>query len=126
MILFIIDSGFSNPIIDVTTPRINDTIPMQSLSISITYKSPVELSSGNISIFELNGEFRQGFNGLTMEFLTSENNKKITINVLKSTFNKPNQLYYVVIEDGFVNHKNTEEPLLGITKNHWYFRTGMD
>jgi hypothetical protein len=51
---------------------------MQSLSLSITYKSPVELSSGNISIFEVNGEeryFRQGFNGLT-EFVKIENDKK--------------------------------------------------
>ncbi|UZO21716.1 uncharacterized protein OCT59_014103 [Rhizophagus irregularis] len=113
---FIEDEGYFNPIIDATTPKINDTIPMQTPSLSITYESPVKLSSGNISIFEVNGKesyFRQSFNGQTMEFLSSDNNKKITINVFESTFNKPNQLYCVVIEDGFVNHKNTEEPLLG-------------
>ncbi|CAB4410775.1 unnamed protein product [Rhizophagus irregularis] len=124
---FIEDEGYFNPIIDATTPKINDTIPMQTPSLSITYESPVELSSGNISIFEVNGKesyFRQSFNGQTMEFLSSDNNKKITINVFESTFNKPNQLYYVVIEDGFVNHKNTEEPLLGIKKNQWYILTG--
>ncbi|CAG8642297.1 13563_t:CDS:2 [Rhizophagus irregularis] len=124
---FIEDEGYFNPIIDATTPKINDTIPMQTPSLSITYESPVKLSSGNISIFEVNGKesyFRQSFNGQTMEFLSSDNNKKITINVFESTFNKPNQLYCVVIEDGFVNHKNTEEPLLGIKKNQWYILTG--
>ncbi|PKK60515.1 hypothetical protein RhiirC2_793198 [Rhizophagus irregularis] len=124
---FIEDEGYFNTIIDATTPKINNTIPMQTPSLSITYESPVELSSGNISIFEVNGKesyFRQSFNGQTMEFLSSDNNKKITINVFESTFNKPNQLHCVVIEDGFVNHKNTEEPLLGIKKNQWYILTG--
>lgn len=102
---------------------------MQTLSLSITYESPVELSSGNISIYEVNEKesyFRQGFNGQTMEFLTIDNDKIITVNVFESTFNKPNQLYYVVIEDGFVKHKNTEEPLLGVKKNKWFILTGMD
>ncbi|PKY36450.1 hypothetical protein RhiirB3_459068, partial [Rhizophagus irregularis] len=53
---FIEDDGYFNPIIDSTTPKINDTIPMQTPSLSISYKSPVELSSGNISIFEVNGK----------------------------------------------------------------------
>ncbi|EXX62155.1 hypothetical protein RirG_164420 [Rhizophagus irregularis DAOM 197198w] len=84
---FIEDDGYFNPIIDSTTPKINDTIPMQTPSLSISYKSPVELSSGNISIFEVNGKesyFRQSFNGQTTEFLTSDDDKKITINVFES------------------------------------------
>jgi len=97
---------------------------MQFPFLSITYKLPVELGSGNISIFEVNEENpRQKFNGTNKGYLIIENDKKIRINIFGSTFNKPNQLYHAVVEDGFVNHKNTEEPLLGFA---FYFRTGMD
>ncbi|UZO21102.1 uncharacterized protein OCT59_013505 [Rhizophagus irregularis] len=98
---FIEDDGYFNPIIDSTTPKINDTIPMQTPSLSISYKSPVELSSGNISIFEVNGKesyFRQSFNGQTTEFLTSDDDKKITINVFESI--KKNQ-WYILTGDSY-------------------------
>jgi len=88
------------------------------------------LSSGNISIHEINGNHkteivRQTVNGFAKFCSMNEDNKTVTIDVFKSTFNKPGQLYHIFVEDGFVKEKNTSEPLLGIIKERWVFSTGM-
>ncbi|CAG8724975.1 423_t:CDS:2, partial [Scutellospora calospora] len=57
-------------------------------------------------------------------WLDQNDNKTVIVKVLPSTFNEPNSLYYVVIENNFVKRSNSEEALLGIDKNLWTLFTG--
>ncbi|CAG8518794.1 14411_t:CDS:2, partial [Cetraspora pellucida] len=96
-----------------------------------TFTYPVTLSSSNISIYKQiigsNDLLRQRFNGDSSSPLCRLNpndNKSVIIQVLPSTFNEPNSLYYVVIENNFVKRSDSNEALLGVDKNLWTLVAG--
>ena len=47
------------------------------------------------------------------------------INVLSSTFNQANANYIVVVDGDAVKSKNTNQPIMGIEKGYWRFKTGI-
>lgn len=88
---------------------------------------PVTLSINNFSIY-------QDYNGIPLlrqsspgnpsnVFSLSNDNKTIQINVLESTFNKPNANYYIVIDDNAVKGLISNQPLAGVGKGYWNFKT---
>jgi hypothetical protein len=93
----------------------------------IKYTIPVKLSTGNISIFQLNddpyklGLLRQTFSGDSKLCTIGSDNHTVHIPIFKSTFNQPNTSYYVVIENNFVSNQVTNEPLVGIKEKKWIF-----
>jgi len=53
----------------------------------------------------------------------SSDNKTINIKVLESTFNQPNSMYYIVVNDNAIKYWKSNQPLMGIERNHWRFNT---
>jgi hypothetical protein len=57
---------------------------------------------------------RQTTSGLESEFCSVDpDHKVVSLKVLPSTFNQPNQEYVVRIESNFVKQNNTNEPMIG-------------
>ncbi|CAG8681772.1 15932_t:CDS:2, partial [Funneliformis mosseae] len=94
--------------------------------LQIKYYNKVELSYGNITIFQSDGNIRQIISGIDQQYIFhSEAGDFTTINItiLKSTFNQPGRRYYVSIDNGFVKDKIHQEPLYGIKDQLWAFTT---
>ncbi|RHZ49462.1 hypothetical protein Glove_520g12 [Diversispora epigaea] len=125
------DHGYSNLLINSTSPSINDTIfnPSNLTNITITYNQPVELSDGNIWIYRIDNSVaqnitRQFVNANNYDFcFISEDGLTVTIKVIRSTFSYPNSQFYVKIDNNFVRSKVYGEPLKGINDNIWNFNT---
>ncbi|RHZ44931.1 hypothetical protein Glove_707g9 [Diversispora epigaea] len=128
------DNGYSNLLIDSTSPSINANISNISTltdmgNITITYYEPVEPSDGNIWIYRIDDSKD---NNITRQFVNSNNNKfcfisnnglTVTVKVIISTFSYPNSQFYVKIDNNFVKSKKYDEPLMGINDNIWKFNT---
>ena len=121
--------AYNNPAIISTNPLINSQIPVSADQIAFTYDQPIEMSIKNISIYKniTTGRplLRQTIPGaLSKNFRYSEDRKTIFVDILKSTFNEPDENYYVVVEDNAVRNLVTHQPLVGISKGNWMFKTG--
>ncbi|GBC06227.1 hypothetical protein RclHR1_00670019 [Rhizophagus clarus] len=127
--------AFGNSFVDSVNPPIGsmiDTNPSPT-TISISFVNLIELSNGNISIWQSSNSgddtqdiLRQSFSGNQLEFVNIENdNKTVTVQVLESTFNMPGQQYYVKVDNGFVKDLRTGQDLLGIRENRWNFNTNI-
>ncbi|RIA94333.1 hypothetical protein C1645_873503, partial [Glomus cerebriforme] len=124
------DKGYYNPQINLTLPVINGTTPIRTSQIFIQYKNPVQLSSGNVSVF-IHSNFmsrvpiylRQVYSGQSGYCILSENRKTVTIKIFTSTFNQPLTDYFVIIDDNFVKIHETGEAMKGIQANVWIFKT---
>ncbi|RHZ84118.1 hypothetical protein Glove_85g122 [Diversispora epigaea] len=128
------DHGYSNLLIDSTSPSINASIPNISNltdmgNITITYIQPVELSDGNIWIYRIDNSVTQN---VTRQFVNANNNDfcsvsdnglTLTVKVIRSTFSYPNSQFYVKVDNNFVRSKVYGEPLKGINDNIWNFNT---
>jgi hypothetical protein len=119
-----------------TTPPINATIPIDTKNIIITYRSPVVLSSGFISIYQsaINSTIistdllRQTFSASSpqyVQYVNDTDNTEIEVKILSSTFNQFNSNYYITIDDNFVRSRDFNEPLMGIGSGVWMIKTGM-
>ncbi|CAG8679954.1 3977_t:CDS:2, partial [Dentiscutata heterogama] len=120
------DHGYQNFQVNSSYPEINSTVSSNISSISITYYNQVDLSEGNITIYQIidsdNAVVRQVVSGNNNQFCTLSNDgKSVTINVIPSTFNNPGQKYYVQIDNNFVRSQSFKEPLLGIQPRTWLF-----
>ncbi|RHZ80956.1 hypothetical protein Glove_130g40 [Diversispora epigaea] len=129
-----LDKGYSNLLVNSTSPSINTNISNISTStdmgnITITYYEPVELSDGNIWIYRIddgidNNVTRQFVNGNNNEFCSiSDNGLTVTVKVIRSTFDYPNSQFYVKVDNNFVRSKGYGEPIMGIYENIWKFNT---
>ncbi|GBC09383.1 hypothetical protein RclHR1_08810002 [Rhizophagus clarus] len=119
------DCGYNNPNIKTTYPSINSNIPLSTTNINITYHLPVSASTNYISIYQYNEDtpiLRQSISGDSPLLSYSPDNTTINIEVLESTFNQPNSIYYVVVDYNAVEDKSNQ-PLDGIEKNQWKFNT---
>jgi hypothetical protein len=94
--------------------------------ITVRYNKPVIFSFGNISIYqEIDGGnelLRQTYPGRS-KYTSIINDTIVNINVLSSTFNNPKANYFVTIDDGFVNSKQYNEAIMGISKKVWFLNT---
>ncbi|GBC04812.1 hypothetical protein RclHR1_05890013 [Rhizophagus clarus] len=128
--------GYENQQISSTTPPINATIPTGITSIIITFKDPVVLSTGFVSIYQsaINSTIistdllRQTFSASSsqyVQYVNDTDNKEIEITILSSTFNQYNSSYYITIDDNFVRNLDFNEPLMGIESGIWMINTGM-
>ncbi|CAJ0757733.1 21162_t:CDS:2, partial [Entrophospora sp. SA101] len=52
-----------------------------------------------------------------------EDGKSVIVKVLGSTFNIAGANYMVVVDNGFVNNQESNEPIAGIKKDIWSFKT---
>jgi hypothetical protein len=89
----------------------------------------VKLSTGNISIFQLNddpfkpGLLQQMFSADSKICTIGSDNRTVLIPIFKSTFNQPDSSYYVVVENNFVRNQARNEPIIGIKEKEWIFST---
>ncbi|CAG8636833.1 3436_t:CDS:2 [Dentiscutata erythropus] len=119
---FVGNQGKNNLIcyhVNSSDPGINSTISSNISSISITFYDQVDLSEGNITIYQIidsdNAIVRQVVSGNNNQYCTlSSDGKSVIINVIPSAFNSPGQQYYVQIDNNFVRSRSFKEPLLGI------------
>lgn len=123
------DHDYSNFQVNTTNPQINSTISTSTNNITITYFKPVELSSGNILIYQVEDSgdiLRQTVNGIASNNYCSisDDELTVTVKVIKSAFSKPGGKFYIKVDNNFVKDKAHREPLRGITENIWKFNTG--
>jgi hypothetical protein len=122
-----IGTEYECPIIETTQPAINEVIDPLIEKIMIKYTIPVKLSTGNISIFQLNddpykpGLLRQTFSADSKLCTIGSDNRTVYIPIFKSTFNQPNSSYYVVVENNFISSQARNEHLIGIKEKKWIF-----
>ncbi|PKC02713.1 hypothetical protein RhiirA5_424845 [Rhizophagus irregularis] len=121
------DHGYGNLHIFNTTPIIGDTIDPSGIeSLTIKFYSKVNLSPyRNVTILQDGGIIRQitSVSNDNGNFVEAIDDYTIKIKVIDSTFNQPNTKYYVLIDDGFVESKDLQEPIIGIQDNAWNFNT---
>ncbi|RHZ82521.1 hypothetical protein Glove_109g301 [Diversispora epigaea] len=122
-----LDNGYSNFQVNSTIPSINANISTSTKNITITYYEPIELSYGNISIYQIdnsgNNIIRQYFKGVNSFCSISDDGLTVTVKVIKSTFSNPNSQFYVKFDNNFARSKAYRESLMGINENIWKFNT---
>jgi len=118
---------YQNPNVVTTSPTIGEEIPIRKTDVSITYNMQVKPNTGNVTIYATDGInkfLRQTYSPVYLQYWTIDaKNETVTLQVLNSTFNQPNMTYFVVLENGFVSSKDTEESILGIYAGKWSFHT---
>ncbi|CAG8641567.1 15468_t:CDS:2 [Funneliformis mosseae] len=119
------DSGYANTNVEATSPSIQSFIdPDSQKTIRIDFYDQIELSNGNISIFQFDGNDKKLRQIIPGNSCTLENeSKSITAYVLDSTFSLSNANYFITMDNNFVKNKAYKEPLLGIGDNIWTFST---
>ncbi len=92
----------------------------------IKYYDKVDLSNGNITIFQKNGRknIRQIISGNNIdEYVILEDDENVTtviVRIIESTFNLGGR-YYVSIDNNFVKSRTFQEPLYGLKDDVWSF-----
>ncbi|KAF0433386.1 hypothetical protein F8M41_005072 [Gigaspora margarita] len=122
------DYRYDNVFIKNTIPSINDTVsPLTTKFLNITFSHPVVLSAttSNITIYKAsNNSIRQTFSTAMHDFfIISSDRLRISIKVIKSTFNEYGEQYYVKIDNNFFKGDGWNVPLRGIHDNIWILKT---
>ncbi|RHZ82399.1 hypothetical protein Glove_109g262 [Diversispora epigaea] len=108
-----LNDDYLNFQVNSTSPSIDAIISTSTKNITITYHEPVELSNGNISIYQIdnsgNNIIRQFFKGVNSFCSISDDGLTVTVNVIKCTF--------------IVRSKAYRESIMGIYDNIWKFNT---
>ncbi|KAG9289817.1 hypothetical protein G9A89_015397 [Geosiphon pyriformis] len=113
------DTGYENPLIEITYPRLNTIIPLGWREINITYSNEISLSNNNnnnISIYQINETIpilRQSISGKNCR-VDSDKKTIIAETVLESTFNQPDKDYFIVVDNNFVKDAKYKEAIKGI------------
>ncbi|KAG9306387.1 hypothetical protein G9A89_018270 [Geosiphon pyriformis] len=120
------DTGYENPLIEITYPPRNTIIPLGLGEINITYSNEISLSNNNnnnISIYRNDTIpiIRQSISGINCR--VGSDKKTIIVKLLESTFNQPDQVYFIVVDNNFVKDANYNEAIKGIRRNIWQFKT---
>ncbi|KAG9289864.1 hypothetical protein G9A89_015444 [Geosiphon pyriformis] len=122
------DTGYENPLIEITYPRLNTIIPFGWREINITYSNEISLSNNNnnnISIYQINETIpilRQSISGKNCR-VGSDKKTIIVETILESTFNQPDKDYFIVVDNNFVKDAKYKEAIKGIRRNIWQFKT---
>lgn len=122
------DHGYGNLQVNSSIPKINSVIPLAINSISITYYDQVDLSNGNITIYQIidskHAIIRQLVTGDNNQYCSlSSDGNSVIMNVISSTFISPGQKYYVQVDTDFVKSRSIKDPLLGVQSCIWQFST---
>ncbi|CAH1763029.1 6709_t:CDS:10, partial [Entrophospora sp. SA101] len=130
-------------------PQIDSIIPMQLSNLIIGFDQNITLSNNNISIYQISDSsssspssstttsikiddpssssnyliLKQSVIGKSSYCRVGEDGKSVIVKVLGSTFNIAGANYMVVVDNGFVNNQESNEPIAGIKKDIWSFKT---
>ncbi|CAG8559876.1 23856_t:CDS:2 [Dentiscutata erythropus] len=120
------DSGYENPNVISTYPKIKDTISPRISSISLTLSNQISKSSKKLYIYQINTttnqyQFRQFYSG-NSENCTVQNNT-ILCDISQSIINRWNSSYAIVVDNNFIKFASTDEPIYGIAEKIWTFNT---
>ncbi|CAB4383299.1 unnamed protein product [Rhizophagus irregularis] len=116
------DKGYFNVKVESTYPAINSTIRPDIQNVKINFYDPVELSDGNLTIYQLidNQPYLRQY--ITKSSCTvSIDGKTVIAKILDSTFSVFGGIYYIKMDNNFVRDKTYKESLLGIRDNIWNF-----
>ncbi|CAB4428016.1 unnamed protein product [Rhizophagus irregularis] len=116
------DKGYFNVKVESTYPAINSTIRPDIQNVKINFYDPVELSDGNLTIYQLidNQPYLRQY--ITKSSCTvSIDGKTVIAKILDSTFSVFSGIYYIKMDNNFVRDKTYKESLLGIRDNIWNF-----
>ncbi len=111
---------------------INDIIDYPSTieRLTIKYYDPVDLSNGNITIFQSNGSSRGIIRQIVSlnsrrheDYIEVVDDTTVSVKIISSTFNMPNETYYVLIDNNFVKNRMYKDPLYGLNEKVWLFKT---
>jgi len=108
-------------------PSLNNNITIcqiNSNNVNITYNVPF---NNNVTICRRDNNqdvLRQSFPADSQYCQLSDDRKTLNIQVLTSTFNIPNENYYVIIGDNALIQASNGQPLMGIRENTWRITTG--
>ncbi|KAG9288946.1 hypothetical protein G9A89_019568 [Geosiphon pyriformis] len=122
------DTGYENPLIEITYPPRNTIIPLGRRKITITYSNEISLSNNNnnnIYIYQINETIpilRQSISGKNCR-VSSDKKTIIVETVLESTFNQRDKDYFIVVNNSFVKDAKYKEAIKGIRRNIWQFKT---
>ncbi|KAG9288945.1 hypothetical protein G9A89_019567 [Geosiphon pyriformis] len=122
------DTGYENPLIEITYPPRNTIIPLGCREINITYSNEISLSNNNnnnIYIYQINETIpilRQTISGKNCR-VDSDKKTIIVETVLESTFNQRDKGYSIVVDNNFVKDAKYKEAIKGIRRNIWQFKT---
>ncbi|CAB5217332.1 unnamed protein product [Rhizophagus irregularis] len=114
--------NFDNFNVESTDPAINSTISPDIQNVKINFYDPVELSDGNLTIYQLidNQPYLRQY--ITKSSCTvSIDGKTVIAKILDSTFSVSGGIYYIKMDNNFVRDKTYKEFLLGIRDNIWNF-----
>ncbi|CAG8623987.1 3570_t:CDS:2, partial [Funneliformis mosseae] len=121
--------GYGSSKILSTTPGKGSTVPLgtkQAEEFTITYGIPVVFSTGNFSVYQVNGTdvvLKQAVSAKDEQYVTVQENI-VTVKILKSTlntYNAPNVPYYVEVDNDFVMEKSNGQNVIGIRPKIWNF-----
>ncbi len=95
----------------------------------IKYYEEVNLSEGNITIFQDDRNLWQIIFRNDREYVTliddeNENGTTVSIKIIESTFSQFDKRYYISVENTFVKSRFYQEPLYSLNKRVWLFTTG--
>ncbi|GBB92169.1 hypothetical protein RclHR1_19770002 [Rhizophagus clarus] len=116
------DNKYLNMHIKSTFPDLNSSIDSDVTNFSIDFYEPVELSIGNLSIYQMDDQ-QNSLRQLTSGIICTLDNgdKSVNVNILGSTFSKSGGNYFIKIDNNFVKDRAYREPLLGVSENIWKF-----
>ncbi|RIB27226.1 hypothetical protein C2G38_2029544 [Gigaspora rosea] len=104
-------------------PSNNSIVDSSTAKISIYFSSPVDLTTGNISIYKASNHSIRQTVSVTSKFCNlSDNGSVVDISIISSTFNEQDERYYLKIDNNFAKAVNlNNNPLRGI--KNWFFNT---
>src|SRR6185369_15645345 len=126
---------------------------MQTQNLTIRFHRKITFSTNNISIYQISNSnsslsssstatsmkidtlsslssdyliLKQSVEGKSTYCSVSDDGKGVIVKMLDSTFDNVGTNYTVVMDDGFVKDQELDEPIVGIKKNLWNFKTGKN
>ncbi|CAG8682756.1 6535_t:CDS:2, partial [Dentiscutata heterogama] len=118
-------SGYGNlQVVKIEPPPINTThngiVNANTNTLFITFKNPVILSNGNITIYKDSDKtIRQKIAASMSDYVGIADNNRTTVNItiISSTFNQYGEIYYMQMDADFVRDEKSYEPLTGIEED---------
>jgi len=94
--------------------------------MNMTFVHSINLTNGNVSVYQYHdGEYllRQRYNCVKPNCDLSDDGYSIRMVIKDTTFNIPEMIYHVEIDDNFTEFKVVNQFLPGIKKGNWPIRT---
>ncbi|KAG9289946.1 hypothetical protein G9A89_010252 [Geosiphon pyriformis] len=122
------NSFINQNILESSPAKDESAVELQREEISITFKNPVQLSTANVTIYQITSEnspvFKQTFSANSSYVNLTNGDTALVIRVLKSTFNTPGGKYSVVVDNNFIKSRDHNVSLVGVSD--WTFTTAAN